>query len=137
MKAQHILAFAVISITSVFCDVPDTYSIRHLLGFEEEHSTLKADDLNLLTNLTRGTFYPLISGRDWLINVCHSKHWECKIYNRYFKESLMFPLSETINDTIHLGYMDTFEWHAFEDMFGVQQQPALLFIKNGTYFYNF
>ena len=59
----------------------------------------------------------MIKGRDWFISICHSKTDECKQFTRFFKESMMFPLSETLNETINLGYLDTYEWQTFEAMF--------------------
>ena len=89
----------------------------------------------MLTTLTWQNFHRLIDGRDWLINVCHSRHWECKQYNKDFKEKIMFPLREQLSDRVNLGYVDTYEWNAFERDFHSVEQPRILYIKNGTHFH--
>ena len=51
---------------------------------------------------------------NWLVVACDSGHWECtKKYNAFFKESLMFPLSE-VSENLALGWLDTYYWSEFE-----------------------
>ena len=76
-------------------------------------------------------------GKDWLIVVCYSKHWECPEYSEYFLNNLMFPLSDKLDQDIHLGHLDTYEWLGFESQFHIKSQPSLVLVRNGTHFYNY
>ena len=74
------------------------------------------EDYNMLQELNRWSFHSEIARYadvKWLVTVCHSGHWECKAYmNYYYKEQLMFPLSE--EDQVQLGYIDTADYPEIE-----------------------
>ncbi len=77
---------------------------------------LGQDEYQLLTKLDRYNFFQKIQTQadNWLIVACHSGHWECtKQYNEYFRDKLMFSLSDEEN--LALGWVDTYLWSEFEE----------------------
>ncbi|CDW77925.1 UNKNOWN [Stylonychia lemnae] len=91
------------------------------------------EEHQLLTNLTSENFFSEIQKGDWIINVCHDYHWECKDYNKKFKSEQFFYLSDYGN----VGYVDLYKWYYFTDYFKAPRSPTLLYIKNGTDYYEF